>query len=157
MKLLSVALLLACTPQTASDRPYELKGEAPGMTLKQFKSNHKHAECVKHGAALTSCRVTEGVSFAGVPAFTARGCAECVYQGIFADFVDDRMVALKYGVSLGSAKKIIAALKTKYGEPVESTERSATWRNAVGHLTVSDGDYTEITSALNDEGQAKDI
>jgi hypothetical protein len=155
--LLATVAMLFSIPQSA-DQPYELKGEAPSMTLKQFKANHKHADCSKHSTALTSCHVTDGVSFAGVPAYTANGCAECDFQGIFADFIDDRMVRLRYGVSLGSAKKIIAALKTKYGEPIRSTETTATWRNAVGYLTVSEDDkYTEITSALNDSGQNKDI
>src|SRR5260370_40221344 len=127
-------MILFSVPQSASDLPYEMKGESPGMTLKQFKSNHKHADCSKHSAALTNCHVTDGVSFAGVPAYT--GCPECTNQGIFADFVNDRMVRLRYGVSLGSAKKVIGALKTKYGEPVKSSETSATWINSVGYLNV---------------------
>jgi hypothetical protein len=156
--LLVTALILFNVSQSTSDQPYELKGEAPGMTLKQFKANHKHADCLKHSTALTSCHVTDGVSFAGVPAYTAKGCSECDFQGIFADFINDRIVRLRYGVSLGSAKKIIAALKTKYGEPIKSTETTATWRNSVGYLTVSEDDkYTEITSALNDGGKNKDI
>jgi hypothetical protein len=153
-----LAAILLGSPQSASDQPYELKGEAPGMTLKHFRSDHKRVDCSKRSAALTSCRVTDGVSFAGVPAYTARGCSECAFQGIFADFVHDRMVSLRYGVSLGGAKKIIVALKTKYGEPIRSTETTATWRNSVGYLMVSEDDkFTLITSALNDSGQNKDI
>jgi hypothetical protein len=49
--LLMMAFLLFNTSQSASDRPYELKGEAPGMTLKQLKSNHKRADCVKQSEA----------------------------------------------------------------------------------------------------------
>lgn len=166
--LLAAALLLFSGSQSAPDRPYVLKGEAPGMTLKQFKSNHKHADCLKHSATLTSCHVTDGVSFAGVPANTFKGCTmpECTYQGIFADFVDDRMVRLRYAILLGSAAPIIAALKSKYGQPVKSTETSATWKNSIAYLSVSEAwglqrdsldSYTDITSALNDIGQGKDI
>lgn len=173
--LLTTAALLFSLPQSA-DQPYELKGESPGITLKQFKSNHKHAECSRQSATLTRCHVYDGVSFAGVPANTFKGCAtpECAFQGIFADFVDERMVRLRYGVSMGSANKIIAALKSKYGEPTKSIENpnmpgtlsSATWRNSVGYLSVSDAwapanrpldSYTDITSALNDTGEGKDI
>ena len=70
--LLATAALLFSLPQSA-DQPYELKGEAPGMTLKQFRTGHKHAECSKQSATLTTCHVYDGVSFAGVIAYTFRG------------------------------------------------------------------------------------
>jgi hypothetical protein len=41
----------------ATDQPYELKGEAPGMTLKQFKANHKHADCSNLTSRKILCRV----------------------------------------------------------------------------------------------------
>lgn len=175
MKLLFFLFTLAFLPPS-TDQPYELKGEAPGMTLKAFKSNHKHAECSRQSATLTRCHVYDGVSFAGVAANTFIGCTtpECAFQGMFTDFVDDRMVRLRYAVSMGSANTVIAALKNKYGEPTKSTENpnmpgtlsSATWKNAVGHLSVSDTwapsgrpleSYTDITSAFNDAGEGKDI
>jgi hypothetical protein len=166
--LLIVAVLLSLSQ--SSDQPYELKGEAPGTTLKQFKANHKHAECSNRTVHQTSCRVYEDVSFAGVTAATYKGCAslECSAQGISANFVDGRLVYLVYGVSPGSAKQIIGLLKTKFGEPTETKEKSATWRNSVGYLFVSEvtvpvGDgppkdvATNIISAVNDSGQGKDI
>jgi hypothetical protein len=149
-------------PQSAStDSAYELKGEAPGMTLKQFKSNHRHADCSRQSTAVAKCHVSDGVSFAGVPAHRAVG----MYQGIFADFIDDRMVRLEYSVSLGSAGKIILALKDKYGDPIESTKSSATWKNAVGSLHVFEfweasnpvNSRTVITSELNNNAGSKDI
>jgi hypothetical protein len=165
--LILVALL--STSQLA-DQPYELKGEVPGMTLKQFRANHKHAECSNRTAHQMSCRVYDGVSFAGVTAVTYKGCAslECSAQGIVADFFDGRLVYLLYGVSHGASEEIIATLKKKFGEPSESTKRSATWRNSVGYLAVSetvvpgpDGSArdiaTSIPSSLNDRGQRKDI
>jgi hypothetical protein len=169
VRLLVVATILvfnAYLPQ--SDQPYELKGEAPGMTLKQFKSNHKHSDCLRRSETLTNCHVNAGVSYAGVPAQTFKGCAteECTFQGIFADFVDGRMVRLRYDVSLGSAEEIITSLRGKYGEPAEATKTSATWKNSVGYLRVSNvwgppghplDSYTEIVSALNDAGRSADI
>ncbi len=165
--LLTTAALLFSLPQSA-DQPYELKGEAPGMTLKQFKSNHKHADCLRRSAAVTNCHVYDGVSFAGVAAQTFRGCAtpECAFQGIFAYFIDGRLVRLRYAIAFGSANKVIAALKSKYGEPAVSTATSAKWTNSVGYLSVLDSpglesrpldSYTDITSALNDDRQGKDI
>jgi hypothetical protein len=165
-----LAALLVGAAQSSTDQPYDLKGEAPGTTLKQFKANHKHAECSNRTLRQTSCRVYEGVSFAGVTATTYRGCAllECSAQGISANFVDGRLVYLSYGVSPGSAKEIIGVLRTKFGEPTEATEKSATWRNSAGYLLVSetfvpgaDGHArdiaTNIVSAVNDSGQSKDI
>jgi hypothetical protein len=118
--LVILALLLAASQP--SDQPYELKGEAPGTTLKQFKTNHKRAECTNRTAHQTACRVYDGVSFAGVTATTYKGCAllECSAQGISANFVDGRLVYLVYGVSPGSAARIIAVLKPKFGEPTET-------------------------------------
>ena len=171
MKLaLILATLLLGALQSTTDRPYELKGEAPGTTLKQFKANHKHAECSNPTTRQTTCRVYDGVSFAGVTAIAYKGCAllECSAQGIFANFVDGRLVYLQCGVNPFSAKEIIGVLKAKFGAPTEATERSATWRNSVGYLSVSetfvprqDGPpqdiATNITSAVNDKGQGKDI
>jgi hypothetical protein len=165
-----IAALLCSVAQSATDQPYELKGESPGMTLMQFKSNHKHAECSNRTSNRISCRVDDGISFAGITAMTHKGCAtlECSAQGIFANFVDERMVSLSYGVAPGHSGEIIEALKKKFGEPKESTEHSATWRNSVGYLLVSetvvpspDGSKqdiaTLITSSLNDGGGGKDI
>jgi hypothetical protein len=166
--LLLLALLLSASQ--ASDQPYELKGEAPGMTLKQFRADHKHAECSNRTAHQINCLVYDGVSFAGVTATTYKGCAlpECSAQGISANFVDGQLVYLSYGVIPGNSEEIIAILKKKFGEPTESTERSATWRNSAGYLYVSetvvlgtDGSprdlATTIVSALNDRGEGKDI
>jgi hypothetical protein len=169
MKIVLVLIILLGTPQ-GNDRPYELKGEAPGMTLKQFRANHRHAECSNRTASQTSCRVYDGVSFAGVAAMTYKGCTslECSAQGIFADFVGDRLVYLSYGVNPGLSDQIVSALKKKFGEPIESTKRTTTWRNSVGYLSVSDMAVpgpggtakdlaTSVTSSLNDRGESKDI
>jgi hypothetical protein len=140
------------------------------MTLKQFQTNHKHSECSSHSVHQISCRVFDGISFAGVGSLSSKGCmlVECSAQGIFANFIDDRLVYLMYGVNPGSSKPIIEALKTKYGEPTEIAERSATWRNSVGYLYVSemsvpgsDGHArhiaTSVVSAVNGGGKSKDI
>lgn len=169
MKPLLVLVVLLGTSQS-TDRPYELKGEAPGMTLKQFRANHKGAECSNRTGRQTNCRVYDGVSFAGVTAMTYKGCTslECSAQGISANFVDGRLVYLSYGVSPGASEEIIVTLKKKFGEPSESTKRSATWRNSVGYLFVSetvvpgpDGSTkdvaTNVASSLNDRGRDKDI
>ena len=168
MKSLLILVLLLSTSQS-TDQPYELKGEAPGMTLKQFKANHRHAECYNPTAHQTHCRVYDGVSFAGLTALAYKGCAlrECALQGINADFVDGRLVMLMYGVA-PFVDQVIMALKVKFGEPTESTKDSATWRNSIGYLTVSydtapcpNGSVkhlaTSITSSLNDRGGGKDI
>ena len=164
-----MTVFLFGSPQSLPDLPYELKGDAPGMTLKQFKQNHKQGMwCSKDSATLTTCRVYQGVSLAGVEAHTFKGCGlpECMFQGIFANFVDGQLVQLRYGVSAGSADRVIAALRTKYGAPTKTEEnrnlpgtlRGATWRNRVAHLTVSDAEtYVAITSALNDAGGRKDL
>jgi hypothetical protein len=169
MKTLLILAMLLSTSQS-SDQPYELKGEAPGMTVKQFKANHKHAECSNRTAHQMSCHVYDGVSFAGVTAATYKGCAllECSAQGISANFVDGRLVYLAYGVSPGSATEIIRVLKAKFGEPTETDGKSAAWRNSVGYLLVSEvvvpsGNgppkdiATNVISALKDSGQGKDI
>ena len=169
MKLL-LTLVVVLSASQLTDRPYELKGEAPGMPLKQFMANHKHAECFNHTARQTSCRVYDGVTFAGVTAMTYKGCTslECSAQGILANFVDGRLVYLSYGVSPGASQEIIVTLKKKFGEPSALTKRSATWRNSVGYLYVSemvvpgpDGSTkdiaTNIDSSLNDRGEGKDI
>jgi hypothetical protein len=68
----------------------------------------------------------------------------------------------------GHFGEIIEALKKKFGEPRESSERFAAWRNSVGYLLVSetvvpspDGSKqdiaTLITSSLSDGGEGKDI
>jgi hypothetical protein len=168
MKAMLILLLLSAS--RLADQPYELKGEAPGMTLKQFRANHKHAECSERTAHQTNCRVYDGVSFAGVTAMTYKGCSlpECDAQGIFADFVDGRLVYLSYGVSPFNAPEIVATLTKKFGEPNESTKPAAIWRNSVGYLSVSElvvpgpngsKKYiaTRIDSSLNDRGEGKDI
>jgi hypothetical protein len=169
LALILTALLLGA-PQSTTDQPYELKGEAPGTTLKQFKANHKHAECSNRTTHLTSCRVYDGVSFAGAGSLSYRGCTlvECGAQGIFANFVDGRLVYLMYGLNPASSRTIIGALKSKFGEPTETTEKSATWKNSVGYLSVSETSIpgsdghprniaTSVVSALHDGGQTKDI
>src|SRR2546426_7112942 len=55
--VLNLVALMLVTGQSATDQPYELKGEAPGMTLKQFKANHKHMGCTDRSVHLTDCRV----------------------------------------------------------------------------------------------------
>ena len=167
MKCLAIIVFLLFSPrQSASDKPYELKGEAPGITsLKQFKSNHKHSDCNKRSETMVSCHVTGDISFAGVPA--CNSSPECAYQqGIFAEFIGERMVRLRYVVSIGSVNKIIAALTAKYGEPTKSTPTSAKWKNSVGTLDVGDFNglpneslalHTHIESALNDQNEGKDI
>ncbi len=156
--------------RSTNDQPYDLKGEAPGITLKQFRGNHKLAECSNRTTHQVSCRVYDGVSFAGIAAATHKGCAtlECDTQGILAQFFDGRLVSLTYGVMPGSSKQIVTTLKTKFGEPSEAGETSVKWRNSVGYLSVSEVSVpsgsaqarnvaTAITSALNDIGQTKDI
>jgi hypothetical protein len=166
MKCLAIIVFLLFSPrQSASDKPYELKGEAPGITsLKQFKSNHKHSDCIKRSDILVSCHVAGDISFAGVPACNAS--PDCANHGIFAEFVSERMVRLRYVVSIGSVDKIIAALTAKYGEPTKSTPTSAKWKNSVGTLDVGDFNglpneplpmHTHIESALNDQSESKDI
>src|SRR5580704_3233279 len=112
MKPLLLLVLILSTSRS-TDQPYELKGEAPGMTLKQFRANHKHAECSNATARQTRCRVYDGVSFAGVVAMSFKGCAlpECDAQGITASFFDGRLVDLSYGVAPFSSGEIISALK----------------------------------------------
>jgi hypothetical protein len=154
------------TPQ--SDQPYELKGDVPGMTLKQFKTNHKHADCTRQSETLQRCHIADDVSFGGVPSSSFKGCTLpiCAFQGISADFVNGKMVRLRYSVSPGGASRIIPALKMKFGEPTTATTSSATWKNSVATLTVFDAKgmqnhpetgSTEIVSYLNDQGESKDI
>jgi hypothetical protein len=143
MKLvLSCAALLLGAGQSTTDQPYELKGEAPGITLKQFKANHKHVECRNHGALLAECRVHDRVSLAGVDSLSDKFCAVvgCDGQGISASFADGRLTRLAYGLGPGRASTVIRALKSKFGEPAETNETgtSATWRNSVGYLSVSE-------------------
>jgi hypothetical protein len=100
---------------------------------------------------------------------TFKGCAslECSAQGIFANFVDGRLVHLSYGVN-PFASEIVVELKKKFGEPTESANGTFTWRNSVGYLTVTNitapgpnGSVkylaTIVTSSLNDRGEGKDI
>ncbi len=168
MKPLLFLLVLLSTSQSA-DKPYELKGEAPGMTLKLFRANHNGAECFNLTARHTRCRVYDGVSFAGVTAMSFKGCTlpECDAQGVTASFFDGLLVDLSYGVTPFHAGEIISVLKKKFGEPSESTKPSATWKNSVGYLSVSeitlpapDGHAkpiaTVIESTLNDRGGSKD-
>jgi hypothetical protein len=170
--VLNLALILFGTGQLTTDQPYDLKGEAPGITLEQFKANHKHAGCINRTAHLTDCNVRDRVSLAGVGSLSDKACAlvGCDGQGIFASFVDGRLTRLKYGLAPGGASTIIGVLKSKFGEPIETdkTGTSATWRNSVGNLSVSevslpgaDGQrryiQTSVISAANDSGLSKDI
>jgi hypothetical protein len=160
------------TTQSPTDQPFELKGEAPGMTLKQFKANHKHAACTNRGAHLTDCRVHDRVSLAGVDSLSDKVCMAvgCDGQGIFAKFVDGRLTLLSYGLGPGGAGTVIGVLKSKFGEPMETnkTGTSASWSNSAGSLSVSevslpgaDGHpryiQTSVISALKDNGISKDI
>jgi len=170
--VLSLALILFGTGQSTTDQPYELKGEAPGITLEQFKANHKHVGCINRTAHLTDCNVRDRVSLAGVGSLSDKACAlvGCDAQGIFANFIDGRLTRLTYGLAPGGASTIIGVLKSKFGEPTETNKAgtSATWRNSVGYLDVSelslsgaDGHpryiRTSVISASNDSGLSKDI
>lgn len=169
--ILILAMLLFSAMQTATDQPYELKGETPSVTtLKQFKSNHRHADCSNLTAHQTLCHVYDGVSFAGVTAMTFKGCTvpECESQGIGADFQDGLLVYLSYGVAPGETDTILKALKAKFGEPTEKDDKTISWKNSVGHLSLfnirgrnRDGSErtaaTMVVSALNDNGPSKDI
>ncbi len=160
MKLLLSILLFLGSAQ-ASDRPYELKGDTPGMTLRQFKSNHLRTECGKETVHQIGCTVDDVVSFAGFQGVKFKSCVKpwCVGQGIMAQFVDGRLVYVSYGVQYGALDKIVEALKTKYGPPTSTGENNAQWQNSVGYLAVMqiattqpDGNtvgYTAIISALN--------
>jgi hypothetical protein len=171
LALIFAALLLGAE-QTTTDQPFELKGEAPGMTLKQFKANHKHAACTSRSVHLTDCRVHDRVSLAGVDSLSDKFCmvVGCDGQGISADFVDGRLTRLAYGLGPGGASTVIKVLKSKFGEPTETNETgtSATWRNSVGYLSVSETSIpgsdghrryiqTSVISASNDSGLGKDI
>lgn len=160
------------SPAQMSDKPYELKGEAPGSTtLKQFKANHKHADCSNVTTHETDCHVYDGVSFAGVPAAPAsKGCTslECRGQGILGKFIDGQLVSLTYGVEPFHQYEVTEALRSKFGEPTEKHETSWTWKNSVGTLAVvlvsvrlDDGSLklltTAITSSLKDQGPKNDI
>jgi hypothetical protein len=152
-----------------TDQAYELKGETPGTTtLTQFKANHKHADCRDVTAHQTTCRVYDGVTFAGVVAHSSKGCAtsECLAQGIFADFVDHKLVSLMYGVS-PVEDAVLPALKAKFGEPMKDGD-GFVWKNSVGTLSFgitsiwdSNGAVkltaTVIRSSLNNKGVNKDI
>jgi tetrahydromethanopterin S-methyltransferase subunit H len=96
--------------------------------------------------------------------------AGCDGQGISASFVDSRLTSLTYGLGPGGASTVIETLKSKFGKPTEINETgtSATWRNSIGHLDVSEvslpsGDghrryiQTSVVSALNGRGLSKDI
>jgi len=167
--MLVMSLCAVSAQQAATDQPYELKGETPGTTtLKQFKANHKHSDCRNVTAYQTTCRVYDGVTFAGVVAHSSKGCAtgECLAQGIFADFVDDKLVFLMYGVS-PFEDAVLPALKAKFGEPIKDGTGFA-WKNSVGTLSFgttsiwgSNGvpviTASVISSRLNNRGKNKDI
>jgi hypothetical protein len=142
------------------DVAYELKGETPGTTtLKQFKKNHRHPDCTAHTERQTTCWVYEGVSFAGQTSHNFKGCTDllnCGGQGINAQFVDDVMVSLTYGVMEGP--DILPALRSKYGEPTMTKGAYSEWKNSVGTLSIgTSGLTTSITSSLNDKGAKRDI
>ncbi len=163
-----LAVLLFATPETNVDRAYSLKGETPGMTLKEFKNNHKDADCSPRTARITSCRAYSGVSFAGMESFAYKHCAlpECEVQGITANFFDSKLIRLAYGVS-GSYVEMVKILQEKFGKPTEENSTATTWRNSVGYLAVSSiivrapdgsGQFVgvSIVSGLNDTGAAND-
>jgi len=169
---LNVVALLLVTGQSATDQPYELKGEAPRITLKQFKANHKHVVCTNRSVHLTDCRVHDRVSLAGVDSLSDKFCmvAGCDGQGISANFVDGRLTRLAYGLGPGGASTVIKVFKSKFGEPTETNDAgtSATWKNSVGYLAVSETSIpesdghrryiqTSVVSASNDSGLSKDI
>jgi hypothetical protein len=77
-------------------------------------------------------------------------------QGINAQFVDDVMVSLTYGVMVGP--DILPALRSKYGEPTMTKGEYSEWKNSVGTLSIgTSGITTSITSSLNDKGAKRDI
>jgi hypothetical protein len=174
---LLLAALLAWVTSAPTDAPYELKGEAPGMTLEKFKANHPDADCQKRTARIDACFIYEGVSFAGVEALSNKSCKDavvgdgrdyCLYQGINAEFFDGRMTRLMYGVAPGSMLTIVEALKKKYGKPYSEREGWVIWTNSVSTLTVAsqkrkmrDGATQEVATVimtyLNDKGSDKDI
>jgi hypothetical protein len=108
--VLTLAAILASASQSTTDQPYELKGEAPGMTLKQFKANHRHADCSNPTSHQSLCRVYDDVSFAGQTAATFKHCAtlECGAQGLSANFVDGRLVYLMNGGFLFCASPVVS-------------------------------------------------
>jgi hypothetical protein len=155
--------------QPAADKPYELKGETPGLTtLKQFKANHKHADCTGSPALQLSCRVYGWISFAGRSGAGVKGCIfgdECADQGILASFNGGVLVSLTYGVMPFGEDGIYDALTEKFGKPTSQDNKgrypSYTWKNSVGYLSLSTSyardsngnirpDATTITSSLND-------
>lgn len=142
-----VVLLLGCTAQTFADRPYQLNGEGPGMTLEEFKKNHPDAYC-GGDTEDADCHVYEGVSFAGVKATSDNSCRDfkpgpnhpipdyCHAQGMRAEFAGGKMVSLSYGVAKGMLPTVIEALKKQYGKPDEEDSSFASWSNSVSVLTV---------------------
>jgi hypothetical protein len=164
-----IVLLLTGWMQTP-DKPYDLKGETPGITtLKEFKHSHKpqHVECSSQVPRVTTCHVFYNVSFAGVVAHTFNGCGdvECDNQGIFATFNDGLMVELRYGVAPFQDDVVLSALKAKFGEPVSQAGMTYTWKNSVGTLTLTTWRDinsprfvgTMITSTLSDTSLRNDI
>jgi hypothetical protein len=157
--IVSLAFLTVAAPQL-TDRGYELKGETPGITtLKEFKKNHQHPDCEVRTARQTSCRVYEGVSFAGARALVFKGCMDrqCGTQGIFAEFFDGVLVKLTYGVM--ETDDVVPLLKAKYGDPTCEGE-TCSWHNSIGSLTVFHSQSTlttTVTSELHDKGAKSDI
>jgi hypothetical protein len=167
--LLAVSCLLffGCT-QITTDRPYQLNGEGPGMTLDQFRMNHPNAFCTvaPNDENLSGCNVYEGVSFAGVKATSNNSCKDfkpgpnqpvpdwCHTQGIYAEFIDGKMTALSYGVAKGMLPTVVETLKKQYGKPNEEG-RMALWSNSVSALTVlsigtkhSDGAFVDTSTFI---------
>ena len=154
LSFLFLLLVLASTTPGPNDLPYDLKGEAPGSTLKQFVANHKHAECSNKSSFQTACHVADDVSFAGVVAQTSRACKTpfCMSQGLNAEFINGKSVRLKYGVDScpGCFERIVQFLQRQYGPPTSISVDEVTWRNSVGILKViQSSDSISVSSELN--------
>ena len=135
--VLLLAALLFPQSQAPANTAYDLNGEAPGMSLKQFRLDHSDADC-SHRAGDVTCRVLNEVSLAGMESLTYEGCRlpECEAQGLTAKFSGDKMVSIAYGVS-GSFIEMVKLLKGQFGAPVDEDSETAKWQNAVGYLTAT--------------------
>lgn len=135
--VLLLAALLFPQSQAPANNAYDLNGEAPGMSLKQFMQDHSDADCSHRGAEVT-CRVLTEVSLAGMESLAYEGCMlpECEAQGLTAKFSGDKLVSLTYGVS-GSFIEMVKLLKGQFGPPADEDSETARWQNSVGYLTAT--------------------
>jgi hypothetical protein len=136
--LLLAALLFPQAPAPANaNTAYDLNGEAPGMTLKQFKSDHTDADCTRRKGEVT-CRVMNEVSLSGMESLAYEGCRlpECEAQGLTARFSGDKLVSITYGVS-GSYIEMVKLLKERFGPPADEDSETTKWQNSVGYLTAT--------------------